>query len=301
MSNTNRRGTEAQVGLALVVALLVLVFGLMWFQKYSLGADYSRVRVIFPKVGGLGAGDPVMVRGLDMGKVTSVDLTGDGVLVSLRLPGEITLREDAVLTLGSAGIMGERMVAVEPGVGAAIDVANHVFDGEYEAATTELVGTVEVLNTAVLSFLARTEELIASLQDDEILVRTLENTAETTKIAGEVLTENRKELARATKSMAALTERMGSFLDENGDDLSKGIDGLVRATDTMDTLAIKLNGVLDGTDELLTALREQKGAAGKMIYDEQAGEDLVESLKQLRFLVEDLQRNPQRYLTVKIF
>ena len=29
--------------------------------------------------------------------------------------------------------------------------------------------------------------------------------------------------------------------------------------------------------------------------------DLVESLKQLRFLVEDLQRNPERYLTVKIF
>lgn len=301
MSSTNRRGTEAQVGLALVVALLVLVFGLMWFQKYSLGADYTRVRVLFPKVGGLGAGDPVEVRGMDLGKVTAVDLVDQGVLVTLRLPGEITLREDAVLTLGSAGIMGERMVAVEPGVGAPIDVGNHVFDGKYEAATTELVGTVEVLNTAVLSFLARTEELVISLQEDDVLVRTLENTAETTRIAGQVLAENRKDIARATDSMAALTERMTAFLDANEDDLGKGISGLARATDTLDTLSTRLTKVLDGTDELLVALREQKGAAGKMIYDEQAGEDLVESLRQLRFLVEDLQRNPERYLTVKIF
>ena len=69
----------------------------------------------------------------------------------------------------------------------------------------------------------------------------------------------------------------------------------------MDSLAARMVNVLDGTDEVLTALRDQKGAAGRMIYDEQAGEDLVQSLKQLRFLVEDLQRNPERYLTVKIF
>jgi len=301
VSTSNRRGTEAQVGLALVAALLVLVFGLMWFQKYSLGAEYTRVQVLFPKVGGLGAGDPVMVRGLDMGKVTSVDLSDEGVLVGLRLPGEIVLREDAELRLGSAGIMGERMVAVEPGVGNIVDAENTVFDGIYEAATTELVGTVEVLNEAVLSFLSRTEELITSLQQDDVLIRTLENTSETTRIAGQVLAENRKEISRATESMAALTERMGTFLDENEDDLSKGIKGLARATDTMDTLSMRMAKVLDGTDELLTALRDQKGAAGKMIYDEQAGEDLVESLKQLRFLVEDLQRNPERYLTVKIF
>jgi hypothetical protein len=59
--------------------------------------------------------------------------------------------------------------------------------------------------------------------------------------------------------------------------------------------------VLAGTQDVITALKEQRGAAGKMIYDEEAGENLVQSLEKLRFLVEDLQRNPQRYLTVKIF
>ena len=35
--------------------------------------------------------------------------------------------------------------------------------------------------------------------------------------------------------------------------------------------------------------------------DEEAGENLVQTLEKLRFLVEDIQRNPERYLTVKVF
>lgn len=296
-----RRGTELQVGLALIVALLVLIFGLMWFQNYQLGASYQNLQVRFEKVGGLGAGDPVEVRGMDLGKVTEVDLVDDGVLVTLRLPGSVTVRDDAEFRLGSAGIMGERMVAVEPGQGRPVDVEDRVFEGVYQPSSTDMVGTLETMNERVVQFLDRTEELIVSLQEDEVLVRTLENTARAAETATEVLEENRREIGRAATSMADLAERMGSFLEENEQELGEGIEGLARASATLDSLAGQMSDVLDGTEQVLTALNEQKGAAGRMIHDEQAGEDLVESLRQLRFLVEDLQRNPQRYLTVKIF
>ena len=59
--------------------------------------------------------------------------------------------------------------------------------------------------------------------------------------------------------------------------------------------------MLTDTQQVLTALTEQKGPAGRMIYDEQAAENLVQTLEKLRFLVEDIQRNPERYLTVKVF
>ena len=296
-----RRGTEIQVGLALVVALFVLVFGLMWFQDYQIGASYERVSVVFAKVGGLGPGDPVEVRGLDLGKVTSIDIIDGGVLVTLRLPDAVVLREDAVIRLGSAGIMGERIVAIEPGTGDPIDISQHVFQGQYEAASTELVGTFEVLNERLMQFLDTTEVLLNSLHEDQVLVRTLENTARAAGLAADVLQENRTELKRASTNMADLAGRMTAFLDQYQDDMGEGVRGLTRATVTMDSLARRMNTVLDGTDDILTALQEQRGPAGRMIYDEQAGEDLVESLKQLRFLVEDLQRNPQRYLTVEIF
>ena len=296
-----RRGTEIQVGLALIAALFVLIFGLMWFQNYQIGSSYQRMKVRFEKVGGLGAGDPVEVRGMDLGKVIGVDLADDGVLVTLRLPGSVTVRDDAKIRLGSAGIMGERMVAVEPGTGTPVDLEDRVFEGVYQPSSTDMVGTLETMNERVVQFLDRTEDLVVSLQEDQVLVRTLENTARAAETATDVLEENRSDMRRAATSMADLAERMGSFLDENDEELGEGIEGLARASTTLDSLAHQMAGVLDGTEEVLTALNEQKGAAGRMIHDEQAGEDLVESLRQLRFLVEDLQRNPQRYLTVKIF
>lgn len=293
--------TEIQVGAALVAALLVLVFGLMWFQEYQLGADYQTVKVTFPKIGGLGVGDPVEVRGIDMGKVSAVELAGEGVLVSLKLRGSVQLRDDAVLRLASAGIMGERMVAVEPGSGAVVPVENRVFEGVYEPATTELVGQFEQFNAKVMNFLDRADAMLASLQEDGLLVGTLRSTARAADSATNLLEANREDLQRSSKALADVAESLESFLDAHGEALGRGAQGLARATSSLDSITVRLNSVLDGADHVLVALREQKGPAGRMIYDEQAAEDLVESLAKLRFLVEDLQRNPQRYLTVKIF
>ena len=296
-----KRSTEIQVGLALVVALAVLVFGLMWFQEYQIGAQYAQIRVHFPKVGGLGAGDPVQVRGIDMGKVTSVDLADEGVVVRLRVEGAVVLREDSEIVLGSAGIMGERMVAIEPGSGEPVDPEGRIFEGTYEASSTELVGQFEKFNEQVMGFLDRADAVLASLQEDGTLVKTLQSTTRVAETASEVLQDNRADLERATRALAGVAERVDRFLDEHGEAMGEGVDGLARTTASLDSLTRRMNVVLDGTQDVLTALREQRGPAGRMIYDEAAGENLVESLEKLRFLVEDLQRNPQRYLTVEIF
>lgn len=293
--------TEIQVGAALVAALFVLVFGLMWFQQYQLGADIQTVNVHFPKVGGLGVGDPVDVRGISMGKVSKVELVESGVIVTLRLNGSVQMRDDAVVRLGSAGIMGERMVAVEPGTGAVVQVRDRVFEGVYEAASTELVGQFEQFNEQVMAFLSRADDVLASLQEEGVLVSTLQSTARAADAATDLLESNRDDLKRSSKSLADVAESLDAFLDAHGEALGEGAQGLARATASLDSITLRLTQVLDGADHVITALREQRGPAGRMIYDEAAGEDLVESLSKLRFLVEDLQRNPQRYLTVKIF
>ena len=293
--------TEIQVGAALVAALFVLVFGLMWFQQYQLGVDRQTVNVHFAKVGGLGVGDPVAVRGINMGKVAAVELVDDGVLVSVNLRGSVQMREDAVVRLGSAGIMGERMVAVEPGTGAAIDVRNRIFEGVYESASTELVGQFEQFNEQVMSFLSRADQVLASLQEDGLLVGAVQSTVRAADAATALLEANRDDLKRSSRALADVAESLDSFLDAHGTALGESAQGLARATTSLDTITVRLTGVLDGADDVITALREQRGPAGRMIYDEAAGEDLAQSLAKLRFLVEDLQRNPQRYLTVKIF
>lgn len=292
--------TELQVGVALVVALLILVSGIMWFEDYQLNADYQAVRAQFPSVGGLGVGDPVDVRGIKMGTVSRIDLGEIGVLVEFRLRDDVSLREDAVLKIGSAGIMGERMVAVEPGIGAPVG-EDHLFIGSYEAAPTDLVGQLEQFNVAVMGFLGHADSLLIDLRKDDKLVRAVESAAEATVSLNTVMAENRDDLRKIASNTADLTERLDRFLAEHEEDLAAGAEGMARAASALDTLSQQLSGVLTGAEDIITALKNEEGPAGKMIFDEQAGENLVQTLEKLRFLVEDIQRNPERYLTVKMF
>jgi phospholipid/cholesterol/gamma-HCH transport system substrate-binding protein len=297
MSETRR---EIQVGIALVAALVILVFGLMWFEDRQIAANYRPVLVRYEMVGGLGAGDPVNVRGIKMGQVREITLRESDVLVELRVRSDLDLRVDSEIRIGSAGIMGERMVAIVPGAGASAP-EGHVFDGRYEAATTDLVGQLEDFNLAVMGFLSRADSLLMDLRRDDTLVRAVAGAAAATESLNEVLAENREDLRMVASNTAQLTARLDQFFEERGGDLEASAEGMARAAASLDSLAGQLHVVLDDTQHVLTALREQKGPAGRMIYDEEAGENLVQTLEKLRFLVEDIQRNPERYLTVEIF
>jgi phospholipid/cholesterol/gamma-HCH transport system substrate-binding protein len=292
--------TELQVGVALVAALLTLVFGLMWFEDYQLNVDYQAIHARFPNVGGLGVGDPVDVRGIKMGTVSRIDLGESGVLVEFRLRQDVRMREDAVLKIGSAGIMGERMVAVEPGAGVPVG-EDHVFVGSYEAAPTDLVGQLEQFNVAVMGFLGHADSLLIDLRKDDKLVHAVEGASAATESLNTVMAENRDDLRKIASNTASLTDRLDRFLADHEENLAAGAAGMARAASSLDTLSRQLGSVLAGTEDIITALKNEEGPAGKMIFDEQAGENLVQTLEKLRFLVEDLQRNPERYLTVKIF
>ena len=293
---------EIQVGIALVAALFILVSGLMWFQEYQIGEEYQEITVLFPTVGGLGAGDPVRVRGISMGRVTEVALHPEGVQVRLRLQDEVELRDDADFLLASAGIMGERMITVEPGQGTPLaDLSQRTFQGRYELAMTEMMGELQAFNVRVMQVLARADSVLGQLQDDQALARTLESTRQAAETATAVLKDNRESITQASSSLADVATRFQRFLDEHEEELGQGVDGLARNAAALDTLLADLGEVVGGTQDVLTALKEQKGTAGRLIYDETLAASVVESIDRLRFLLEDLQLNPQRYLTVRIF
>ena len=52
-----RGKTEIKVGLTVVLAGVILVFGLLWIKGYSYGRNYYTVDLLFPDVGALEFGD----------------------------------------------------------------------------------------------------------------------------------------------------------------------------------------------------------------------------------------------------
>ena len=59
--------------------------------------------------------------------------------------------------------------------------------------------------------------------------------------------------------------------------------------------------VLSETEKLLSAVNRQKGTAGKLLYDEQFYNHLLDITTELDGLVKDFKKNPRRYIKFSVF
>ena len=72
-------------------------------------------RCFFPHASGLNAGDPVAVAGLKVGKIKSLELKEDGVLMTLAIDPKIRIRKDAVASIAWGGLLGNRYIDISLG------------------------------------------------------------------------------------------------------------------------------------------------------------------------------------------
>jgi phospholipid/cholesterol/gamma-HCH transport system substrate-binding protein len=103
--------------LLLCTALLVVVFGQLRFQRYH---DYTAE---FSNGSGLRDGQFVRAGGVEVGKVRSVRLTGNGqrVLVDMRVDRALPLYQSTTAQIRYANLIGERFVNLDRGTGEGAD------------------------------------------------------------------------------------------------------------------------------------------------------------------------------------
>lgn len=109
------RSLEIKVGMFVLLASLILILGVMWLQRFKLVEKKYDFYVRFPEVGGLTEDDPIMINGVEKGRVEGVYLRESGVLVDMGVNAEVRFPKDSRITLRSIGIMGERFVSIRSG------------------------------------------------------------------------------------------------------------------------------------------------------------------------------------------
>ncbi len=97
-----------------VAAFVILFFGL----RGKIVGTRTRINVLFQDVSGLRIGDPVYVRGVEMGNVRRIELHGNRVLVVLGTDPGLTIPKDSRLLLKVGSYFaGEKYVKIELGSG----------------------------------------------------------------------------------------------------------------------------------------------------------------------------------------
>ena len=111
----NRR-VELGVGLFMILGILALAYLSMNLGRVDfLGGQGYVVYADFPSVGGLKSGAAVEIAGVSIGRVQSIGLQDYRARVALRIDGEVKLQDDAIVSIKTKGLIGEKFVQISPG------------------------------------------------------------------------------------------------------------------------------------------------------------------------------------------
>jgi len=123
-------GQKVRIGLFTFTGLLVLVLAIFFIgnQKNLFSSTFG-VFGIFKNVSGLQVGNNVRFSGINVGVVESINISTDSsVRVDLLLNENVKkyIKKDAKLSIGSDGLMGDKLVIIAPG---GITSTDHIVQG----------------------------------------------------------------------------------------------------------------------------------------------------------------------------
>ena len=111
-----RRQVEIGVGLFMLVGIAALAYLSVNLGRVDLfGAHGYVVYADFPTVGGLKSGAAVEIAGVAVGRVESIRLNDYLARVTMRIDSGIKVQDDAIVSIKTKGLIGERFVQISPG------------------------------------------------------------------------------------------------------------------------------------------------------------------------------------------
>ncbi len=112
-----KRGSlELIVGIFVLAGLACLAYLAVHLGKMELFGHGYQVTADFDNISGLKDGASVEIAGVEVGRVESIILTpGDRAQLLLRLQPGLQLYEDAIASIRTKGIIGDKFVKLSPG------------------------------------------------------------------------------------------------------------------------------------------------------------------------------------------
>jgi phospholipid/cholesterol/gamma-HCH transport system substrate-binding protein len=231
------RANYVAVGAFVLLVLAGIVLATLWLARVEFKTEFKFYQTHFAgSVSGLDIGAPVRLNGIDVGRVTRIDLDpADPKLVTLvmEIRGSIALHADAVASLETQGLTGVSYVEISGGTLATPPPT---------AAHGERYPTIDSRPSSLEQVFASAPEVLAHL----------------------LVIANRVEAVLDDKNRAAIAETLANLRDTTGviDHRSKDIDRLISdAGETMHNLSTA-SAVLD---VLVTNLEHTSGKADRLV------------------------------------
>ena len=271
---------EVVVGAFMVMVFLGLGYFTIILSKETWFSEKTEMRVTFGNVMGLRDGDSVVVRGMPIGKVKSLELAETegcyGVCVTLMLDKPLTIREDYEMKIISTSMLGGRQLQIHEGSSGAPIVALKKYKGRDPYDIME--DAADIVNAARTQVVkGEVFKKIRSVADQVETMVTRVN--EGKGVLGKVLSEDETLYDAVVATVGSLRKVVARLAQGEGS-VGKLLSDDATLYDDLSATTAALKRVVEGIDK-------GEGAVGRLIKDETLYEAVEAVVSETRAAIDD--------------
>jgi phospholipid/cholesterol/gamma-HCH transport system substrate-binding protein len=271
---------SVKLGMFVLTGIVVLILTLYMIGKNrGMFTDSFELKTHFRAVNGLISGNNIRYAGIEIGAVESVVFLNDTTIeVNMNIQTKMRniIRRNAVASLGTDGLIGNRVVNIFPGLGEA-PLANvgDVLPSQEEVSTDAMLRTLAHTNDNIaviaedlrltihhVNTSAQLTRLLDDLSLSNNLKASLQHLHETTEQTSTLMSDLTRTFAKATKSEGTLASL---FTDTTmAGQLKQTLQNIQKVEGNAERLVQNLNQTISSIDK---DLNQNKGTLGLLLKD----------------------------------
>lgn len=294
----NTRSIEIKVGIVSIVGIALLIIGVAIGKGFNVNTGQPEIKFLFPSSGGVETGAPVVVNGVDRGKVTSVENNEGNVIIKARIDNHDDFHTDVSAMITILEITGGKKIQIKPGTEGDFD-PNTFIQGKTPPDIADLVVILGEVSSDAVSLIRNLDtaliaanELLADEKFISELKSTVTNINSATGKLDTFLDDNYYKLQNTIDDLAVISSELKGSVIRNEPKVSKLIDELdktlISANDLINNTNFAVNdlkSVADDIKDITSSVKNGDGFVNKIIYDKEFSSTLDSTIIKLNELV----------------
>jgi len=282
---------EMRVGVTLTIAGVLLVAGILWLGGFSFGESRYTFHVVFEEVAGLVAGDKVTVAGVNAGEIITLTLAPFGkVVAEIEVDDYIKIPVDSRISVASYGLIGAKVISVRPGSSDEHIQADSVVLGQYEKGLGDVVHEMGEALTGIQAVLKAADEILTDQEGKDLVKEALANANAASF-----------DLRKATADLRVMSTELRTFVSEKRDPAGEAIDAMEGAVVGFTEVTAELKTISASLDTIVSRVESGEGTLGKLISEDQAHDEFIAAIQEVRDLVAEIRGNPNSFVKFSLF
>ncbi|MDQ3139050.1 MAG: MlaD family protein [Gemmatimonadota bacterium] len=334
-----KRTNEFAVGLAVLLALTVVVAGALWLSETDLNKQQVTAQARFRTVGGLGVGAPVTLRGVKVGRVEAIRLVAnEWVETEFSIDRAVELPPKPAVISASASLFGEWSANIisydppptDPNLREALAESDQVGGDAWPGATLPDIGQLTAQASRIAGDVGVVTQRISQAFDSTALKNMQQSVKDLAEISGRLVEfagAQTTRIDRVSRNVATTSDafagvaqtfqgavaRLDTATSDNqlkdilnngrasSADLRQAAGDLRSVMTAARENQASLIRVVQQADSLMTKIQRGNGTLGMLASDSTLYRETTATVIQFRELLTDIKANPKKYLKISVF